>query len=56
MIIVGFAEYYYLKDYFEMLGFPHLNDSSYGDCGILGLNPGCTEERTSSLILSFSFV
>ncbi|OIW24735.1 beta-lactamase/transpeptidase-like protein [Coniochaeta ligniaria NRRL 30616] len=42
----GFSEYYYLKDYFEYLGYPHLNDSAYADCGIIGLNGGCSKGDT----------
>ncbi|KAI8628534.1 beta-lactamase/transpeptidase-like protein [Xylariaceae sp. FL1651] len=41
----GFSEYYYLKDYFESLGFPHLDDEAYAQCGIIGLNGGCTREQ-----------
>ncbi|KAK3349631.1 beta-lactamase/transpeptidase-like protein [Lasiosphaeria hispida] len=41
----GFSEYYYIKDYFEALGFPHLNDSAYQECGIIGLNGACTEQQ-----------
>ena len=43
----GFSEYYYLKDYFESLGFPHIDDDAFADCGIIGLNGGCTRERKS---------
>ncbi|GAW17486.1 hypothetical protein ANO14919_069430 [Xylariales sp. No.14919] len=41
----GFSEYYYLKEYFESLGFPHLGDEAYAQCGIIGLNGGCTREQ-----------
>ncbi|KAJ3565467.1 hypothetical protein NPX13_g7494 [Xylaria arbuscula] len=41
----GFSEYYYLKDYFESLGFPHVADDAFADCGIIGLNNGCTREQ-----------
>ncbi|KAI1358051.1 beta-lactamase/transpeptidase-like protein [Xylaria arbuscula] len=41
----GFSEYYYLKDYFESLGFPHVADNAFADCGIIGLNNGCTREQ-----------
>ncbi|KAI0509758.1 beta-lactamase/transpeptidase-like protein [Xylaria bambusicola] len=41
----GFSEYYYLKDYFESLGFPHVEDEAYAECGIIGLNGGCTREQ-----------
>lgn len=30
----GFSEFYYLRDYFESLGFPRLNDSDYAPCGV----------------------
>lgn len=42
----GFSEYYYLKGYFESLGFPRINDSAFGPCGVIGLNGGCSKERT----------
>lgn len=42
----GFSEYYYLKDYFEYLGYPHLNDSAFGSCGVTGLNAGCSKDGT----------
>jgi CubicO group peptidase (beta-lactamase class C family) len=45
----GFSEYYYLKDSFEFLGLPRLNDSAFGPCGVLGLNNGCTKERKPRL-------
>ncbi|KAI0535261.1 beta-lactamase/transpeptidase-like protein [Xylaria digitata] len=41
----GFSEYYYLKDYFESLGFPHIGDDAYAPCGIIALNGGCTREQ-----------
>ncbi|KAI0440637.1 beta-lactamase/transpeptidase-like protein [Xylaria telfairii] len=41
----GFSEYYYLKEYFESLGFPHIGDDAYASCGILTLNGGCTREQ-----------
>ncbi|GKT50139.1 beta-lactamase-like protein ARB_00930 [Colletotrichum spaethianum] len=41
----GFSEYYYLKEYFELLGFPALNDSAFGSCGISGLNEACTRAQ-----------
>ncbi|KAK0707715.1 beta-lactamase/transpeptidase-like protein [Lasiosphaeris hirsuta] len=47
----GFSEYYYIKEYFEALGFPHLNDSAYRECGIIGLNGGCSEEQLLSGLL-----
>ncbi|KAI0812997.1 beta-lactamase/transpeptidase-like protein [Xylaria sp. FL0064] len=41
----GFSEYYYLKDYFESLGFPHVEDDAYAPCGIIALNDGCTRQQ-----------
>ncbi|GKT71445.1 beta-lactamase family protein [Colletotrichum tofieldiae] len=41
----GFSEYYYLKGYFESLGFPALNDSAFGPCGVSGLNDACTRAQ-----------
>ncbi|KAI1810415.1 beta-lactamase/transpeptidase-like protein [Poronia punctata] len=41
----GFSEYYYLKEYFESLGFPHTKDDDYASCGIIGLNGICTREQ-----------
>ncbi|KAI0454104.1 beta-lactamase/transpeptidase-like protein [Xylaria acuta] len=41
----GFSEYYYLKEYFESLGFPHIGDDAYAPCGIIALNGGCTREQ-----------
>ncbi|KAH8883068.1 beta-lactamase/transpeptidase-like protein [Thozetella sp. PMI_491] len=41
----GFSEYYYIKEVFEALGLPHLDDSAYADCGVIGLNGGCTKEQ-----------
>ncbi|KAK6211355.1 beta-lactamase family protein [Colletotrichum tabaci] len=41
----GFSEYYYLKEYFESLGFPTLNESAFGPCGVTGLNEACTKAQ-----------
>ncbi|GAB1319767.1 Beta-lactamase transpeptidase [Madurella fahalii] len=41
----GFSEYYYIKGYFESLGFPRINDSAFEPCGIIGLNGGCSKEQ-----------
>lgn len=41
----GFSDFYYLKEYFESLGFPPVNDSDYPPCGVQGLNRGCTRDR-----------
>lgn len=38
-------EYHYIKSWFETLGFPALNDSSYPPCGVIGLNTACTREQ-----------
>jgi CubicO group peptidase (beta-lactamase class C family) len=40
----GFSEFYFLKDVFELLGFPQLTEDDYGKCGITGLNTACTQE------------
>ncbi|KAK4164768.1 beta-lactamase/transpeptidase-like protein [Cladorrhinum sp. PSN259] len=41
----GFSEYYYLKDYFEALGLPHIDNVSYPECGVIGLNGPCSKEQ-----------
>ncbi|KAK4141531.1 beta-lactamase/transpeptidase-like protein [Dichotomopilus funicola] len=41
----GFSEYHYIKTYFEALGFPHINDTSYPPCGVIGLNTECTADQ-----------
>jgi hypothetical protein len=43
----GFSDFYYLKEYFETLGFPVVNESDYAPCGVEGLNRACTRERES---------
>jgi len=43
LYVDGFSDYYYLKDKFESLGFPHLNESAYNPCGVIGLNDGCSK-------------
>ncbi|KAL2139676.1 hypothetical protein VTI28DRAFT_4876 [Corynascus sepedonium] len=40
----GFSEYYYIKEWFESLGFPHMEDNAYPACGVIGLNTACTKE------------
>ncbi|KAJ0421932.1 beta-lactamase/transpeptidase-like protein [Aspergillus carlsbadensis] len=40
----AFYEIYFLKSFHERLGLPHLKDSEYPSCGVLGLNAGCTRE------------
>lgn len=42
--IDGFSEYYYLKDYFEYLGFPKITENDYLKCGVNNLSDGCTRE------------
>lgn len=44
ILIAGFSEYYYLKDVFEQLGFPHIQDSDYLNCGVIALNEACTRD------------
>ncbi|KEZ42140.1 hypothetical protein SAPIO_CDS6190 [Scedosporium apiospermum] len=39
--IYGFSEYYYIKEVFELLGFPPLNNSEFPECGVIGLNSDC---------------
>ncbi|GAB1317986.1 Beta-lactamase-like protein 2 [Madurella fahalii] len=42
----GFSEFYYLKDYFEYLGFPLLTNSSYPECGVTAMDTGgCNKEQ-----------
>ncbi|KAF6825860.1 beta-lactamase family protein [Colletotrichum musicola] len=41
----GFSEYYFLKDYFEALGFPPLDDTSFPPCGVARLNDACTKDE-----------
>ncbi|KAF6834601.1 beta-lactamase family protein [Colletotrichum plurivorum] len=41
----GFSEYYLLKDYFEALGFPPLDDTSFPPCGVAGSNDACTKDE-----------
>lgn len=43
----GFSDFYYLKDYFESLGFPPVNGADYPPCGVQGLNLACTREGES---------
>jgi CubicO group peptidase (beta-lactamase class C family) len=42
----GFSDFYFLKSYFETLGFPHVDDTAYPPCGVIGLNKGCTKDRS----------
>ncbi|KAK0610833.1 beta-lactamase/transpeptidase-like protein [Immersiella caudata] len=42
----GFSEFYYLKDYFEYLGYPLLTNSSYPECGVNAMDGGnCNKEQ-----------
>lgn len=43
----GFSDFYYLKEYFETLGFSPVNGTDYPPCGVQGLNSACTRERES---------
>jgi CubicO group peptidase (beta-lactamase class C family) len=45
----GFPEISFLFPFFEDLGFPHLPDSSFPNCGVIGLNVACTRKRTFPL-------
>ncbi|OJI96335.1 hypothetical protein ASPVEDRAFT_120963 [Aspergillus versicolor CBS 583.65] len=47
-----FYEFYFLNSFHESLGLPHLNDSVYPDCGVIGLNDGCTKEQLIQNLLS----
>lgn len=38
-------EWYFMKDMYEKLGFPHLEDGDYPDCGVTGLNEACDRDR-----------
>jgi hypothetical protein len=41
----GFSEYYYLKDVFEELGLPHIEETDYLNCEVIALNGACTRNR-----------
>ncbi|KAL4780831.1 beta-lactamase/transpeptidase-like protein [Aspergillus varians] len=47
-----FYEFYFLNSFHESLGLPHLNDSVYPGCGVMGLNGGCTKEQLLDYLLS----
>ncbi|KAK0737325.1 beta-lactamase/transpeptidase-like protein [Apiosordaria backusii] len=50
----GFSEYYYINFYFELLGFPPVENSSYPPCGVIGLNKGCSkDELLQGLLASY---
>ncbi|KAL4884376.1 beta-lactamase/transpeptidase-like protein [Aspergillus karnatakaensis] len=48
----AFYEFYFLNSFHESLGLPHLDDSQYPGCGVLGLNNGCTREQIIEGLLS----
>ncbi|KAK4120418.1 beta-lactamase/transpeptidase-like protein [Parathielavia appendiculata] len=48
----GFSEYHYLKTWFEALGFPHVKDTDYPPCGVIGLNGECTKAQLLEGMLS----
>ncbi|KAI9750660.1 MAG: hypothetical protein M4579_006373 [Chaenotheca gracillima] len=41
----GFPEDILVAPYLEQAGFPHLKDSEYPPCGVIGLNGGCTQQQ-----------
>ncbi|KAL2852472.1 beta-lactamase/transpeptidase-like protein [Aspergillus pseudoustus] len=41
----AFYEFYFLNSFHESLGLPHLRDSEYPNCGVLGLNVACIREE-----------
>jgi len=45
LVLTQTQEYHYIKFFFEYLGFPRLNDTAFPSCGVIGLNPGCTQQR-----------
>ncbi|KAL2868694.1 serine hydrolase domain-containing protein [Aspergillus lucknowensis] len=47
-----FYEFYFLNSFHESLGLPHLKDSEFPQCGVLGLNGACTKEQIIEAILS----
>ncbi|KAL4915766.1 beta-lactamase/transpeptidase-like protein [Aspergillus aurantiobrunneus] len=48
----AFYEFYFVNAFHESLGLPHLNDSQYPACGVLGLNGDCTKEQLIENLLS----
>lgn len=44
----GFSEFYLLAPLLEQLGFPPLSPDDYAECGIIGLNGPCSEDRKES--------
>jgi hypothetical protein len=49
---VGFSEYYYLLPLLEALGFPPLTSGDFPDCGVIGLNKGCSKDRRAPFFSS----
>ena len=47
----GYPEIYDLVPLYQLLGFPELPESAWPDCGIIGLNPGCTRQRQCPSLL-----
>lgn len=47
---VGLSEYYYLKNYSTVLGFPEITDGDYFPCDVVGLNSGCTKDGTWAIM------
>ncbi|KAH7317708.1 beta-lactamase/transpeptidase-like protein [Rhexocercosporidium sp. MPI-PUGE-AT-0058] len=41
----GYPEIYDVVYLYELLGFPKLPKPAWSDCGIIGLNPGCTRQQ-----------
>ncbi|KAK2805618.1 hypothetical protein FQN50_006134 [Emmonsiellopsis sp. PD_5] len=50
----GSFEFYFLAPLYEQLGFPHLNNDEYPDCGVAGLNKACTENELLKAMLDTS--
>ncbi|KAH7230871.1 beta-lactamase/transpeptidase-like protein [Fusarium solani] len=47
----GGFEFYFLKEYYESLGFPQLEDDDYEPCGVIGLNEPCSEQQLFGALL-----
>ncbi|CBF73401.1 hypothetical protein AN7860.2 [Aspergillus nidulans FGSC A4] len=48
----AFYEFYFLNSFHEGLGLPHLSDSEYPECGVLGLNSDCSREQIINSFLT----
>ncbi|SPO06324.1 uncharacterized protein DNG_09013 [Cephalotrichum gorgonifer] len=48
----GFADYYYLAEYFQSLGFPAIDNDEYPICGVIGLSGDCTKEKLLEGVLN----